>query len=113
MGTGKNASFDDFSKIDLRVGKVIECEPVEGSEKLYKLTVRLGEETRTIASGIAQHYAPDELLGKRIIVIANLEPKTVMGIESRGMLLAAEDAAGKLSLVTLDDENFPDGTQVH
>jgi len=76
-------SFDEFAKLDLRVGKIIECEPIDGSEKLYKLTVRIGEETRTIASGIAQHYAPDELLGKRIVLISNLAPKEIMGIESK------------------------------
>ena len=107
------ASFEDFSKIELRVGKVMECEPVEGSEKLYKLTVRLGEETRTIASGIAQHYAPDELLGKKIILVTNLEPKTIKGIVSHGMLLAAEDGKGKLCLATVDDEILADGAVVH
>jgi len=107
------ATFDDFTKIELRVGKIMECEPVEGASKLYKISVRLGEETRTILSGIAQFYSPDELLGKKIIVVANLEPKTIRGIESKGMLLAAEDGKGGLSLATLDDENFADGSVVH
>lgn len=107
------ASFEDFSKIELRVAKVLECERVEGSDKLYRLTLRVGGGTRVIASGIAKHYAPDELLGKKIILVANLEPKTIRGVESHGMLLAAEDGRGKLCLATVDDENFEDGAVVH
>lgn len=107
------ASFEDFSKLELRVAKVMECEPVEGSDKLYKLTLRVGGEPRVIASGIAKHYAPDELLGKKIILVANLEPKTIRGIESRGMLLAAEDGKGKLCLATVDDGEMEDGAVVH
>lgn len=106
-------SFEDFSKIELKVGKVLECDPVEGSEKLYKLTVRLGEETRIIVSGIAKHYSPDELLGRKILVVANLEPKSLKGIVSHGMLLSAEDAEGNLSLATVFDSEFPDGSAVH
>ena len=98
------ASFDDFKKIELRVGKIMECEPVEGSGKLYKLSVRIGDETRTLAAGLAEHYAPDELLGKLVVVVANLEPKVLKGIESQGMLLAADDGSGKVALLTIDGE---------
>ena len=94
-------SFDDFKKVELRVGKIIECERIEGSDKLYKLAIRIGGETRTLASGLAKYYAPDELVGKKIIVVANLEPKTFKGIESRGMLLAAESKDGKIWTITL------------
>lgn len=97
-------SFDDFKKVELRVGKIIECESVEESDKLYRLRVRLGGEERNLAAGLAQHYAPDELLGKRVVVVANLEPKTIKGVESNGMLLAADDGAGRICLLTPDDE---------
>ncbi len=106
-------SFDEFLKVELRVGKVLECEPIEGSDKLFKLSVRLGSETRTIVSGIAKYYAPDELLGRKILVVANLEPRTIKGVVSHGMLLSAEDAEGNLSLATVFDNEFPDGSQVH
>jgi len=109
----ENISFNDFSKVELRVAKIIACEPVEGSGKLYKVKIRIGSEERTLASGLAKYYAPDELLGKKIIVVANLEPKVLKGIESRGMLLAAEDDEGKLALVTLDNDEVKDGAAVH
>lgn len=107
------ASFEDFKKIDLRVGKILECAPVEGADKLYKLAVDLGSERRTIVSGIAEWYSAEQLVGRKIVVVANLEPKTVRGVASQGMLLAAEDGKGGLSLVTLDDEHFAEGAAVH
>ncbi len=97
-------SFDDFKKVELRVGKIVECEPVEDSDKLYRLRVRLGGDERTLAAGLAQHYAPDELLGKRVVVVANLEPKVIKGVESNGMLLAADDGSGNIVLLTPDGE---------
>ncbi len=105
-------SFDEFSRIELRVATVRSCEPVEGSSKLFKLTLSLGEETRVIASGLAGYYAPDQLVGKKIVLVANLEPKVIRGIESKGMLLAAEDASGTLSIVTLDRIEIADGAIV-
>jgi methionine--tRNA ligase beta chain len=106
-------SYDDFSKLDLRVAKILEAEAVEGSDKLLKLKIRVGTEERTLVAGIGQHYAPDEVLGKKIIIIANLEPRKIKGIESQGMLLAAaQEEAGKLvklCLATVDDPDFPDG----
>lgn len=82
-------TIDDFAKVDLRVGTVLSCSPVEGSEKLLKFEIDLGEEKRTILSGIAKYYVPEELLGKQVIIVANLEPRMMMGIESQGMILAA------------------------
>ncbi|OIO25618.1 methionine--tRNA ligase subunit beta [Candidatus Micrarchaeota archaeon CG1_02_55_22] len=105
-------AFEDFAKIKLRVAKILECEPVEGSDKLYKLSIRIGEETRTLAAGLAKHYAPDELLGKKIIVVYNLAPRTLKGIESQGMLLAAEDDEGHLGLLSVDNDEVKDGAQV-
>ena len=84
-------NYDLFSKIKLRVGQIMEAEKVEKSKKLVKLQVNLGEEigTRQILAGISQYYTPEELVGKKIIVIVNLEPAKLMGLESQGMLLAA------------------------
>ncbi len=81
----------DFAKVDLRVAEIIAAEKVEGADKLLKLKVTLGEEERQIVAGIAKHYSPEELVGKRIVVVANLKPVTLRGIESQGMLLAASD----------------------
>jgi methionyl-tRNA synthetase len=107
-------TYDDFAKLDLRVAKILEAEAVEGSDKLVKLKIRVGMEERQLVAGIAKHYAPDELLGKKIIIIANLEPRKIRGIESQGMLLAAaEEEDGKLvklALATVDDEELKDGS---
>lgn len=97
------ATVDDFSKVELKVGKVISAEKVEKSEKLLKLKVDIGEE-RQIVAGIAKFYTPEDLIGKKIIVVSNLKPAKLMGIESYGMLLAATDEDGRLSVLTLDRE---------
>ncbi len=93
------ASIDDFKKLDLRVAKIVSAEPVPKSKKLLKLEVEVGAERRTIVAGIAQHYQPETLLGLSIVVVFNLQPATLMGQESRGMVLAASDESGKLLLV--------------
>lgn len=88
-------TIDDFGKVELKVGKVMNCEPVEGSEKLLKLTVDLGEDKpRQILSGIAKWYTADDLINNSFIFIANLEPRMMMGLESQGMILATEDEDG-------------------
>jgi methionyl-tRNA synthetase len=91
--------FDDFAKLDIRVGRVLSAERMEKSNKLLKLTVDTGLDQRTILSGIAQHYAPEDMVGKQVTLIANLAPRKMMGIESQGMILMAEDKDGKLKLV--------------
>ena len=96
-------TYDDFRKVDLRLGLVKEAEAVEGTDKLIKITVDIGGEVRTIVSGIKQWYKPEELVGKTIIVVANLKPAKLHGIESNGMLLAAE-SDGALRLATVDGE---------
>jgi len=83
-------SFEDFQKIDLRVAKIITAEKIEGSEKLLRLEIDLGNEKRQIIAGIGKFYKPEILINKEIIVVANLEPKKLMGFESQGMLLAAD-----------------------
>ena len=91
--------FDDFAKIDLRVGTIVEAEKVPKADKLLKLSVDLGFETRTIVSGIALHFAPEDIVGKQVTVVVNLAPRKMRGIESNGMILMAEDTAGKLHFI--------------
>ena len=94
--------YDDFAKLDLRIGTVITASKVEKADKLLKLEVDLGFEKRTIVSGIAQHFSPESLLNKQVIVVANLAPRKMRGIESQGMILTAEQPDGKLILVNPD-----------
>lgn len=91
--------FDDFAKLDLRVGTVLAAEKMEKSDKLLKLTIDTGVDKRTVLSGIAKHYTAEEMVGKQVTLIANLAPRKMMGIESQGMVLMAEDANGKLRLI--------------
>lgn len=96
-------TYDDFSKLDLRTGVIREAERVPKADKLLKLSIELGFETRTIVSGIAEHFEPENLIGKRVVVVANLAPRKLRGIESQGMILSAEDAEGKLGLIAPPD----------
>lgn len=97
-------SIDDFDKIKLKVAQVINCENHPKADKLLVLTLKLGEETRQVVSGIKQFYSAEQLIGKKVVVITNLKPVKLRGVESRGMVLAAEDSEGKLSLLsTLED----------
>ncbi|AGB17834.1 methionine--tRNA ligase [Thermoanaerobacterium thermosaccharolyticum] len=95
--------IDDFAKIDLRVAEVLEAEKVEGADKLLKLKLKVGDEVRQVVSGLALHYKSDELVGKKLVLVANLEPKKLRGIESYGMILAASNE-GKLTVVTVDKD---------
>ena len=97
-------TINDFKKVDLRVAKVLKAERVENTDKLLRLEIQVGDEERQIVAGIAQHVDPEMLTSKNIVVVANLEPAKIRGLESQGMLLAAEDDSGNLSLVTLDKE---------
>lgn len=106
------ASYEDFEKLDIRVAKVLEAEPVEGAKKLYKLKIRMGVEERTLVAGIAEQYSPDEVLGKKILVIANLDPRTIRGIESQGMLLAAVSEGGKQVVLCTVDGDIEDGAKI-
>ncbi len=101
-------TIDEFQKADLRVGNVISAEPMEGSEKLLRLQVDIGEEhPRQILSGIAKAYAPIDLVGKQVVIIANLDPRMMMGLESNGMLLAAHGENGSPMLVMPSAEVSP------
>lgn len=105
-------SFDDFTKLDLRVGQIVEAERIVESEKLVKLKVDLGEaEPRQVIAGIAKHYAAEELVGRKIVVVANLKPAKLMGHLSQGMLLAASDGIGNLELVSVGGV-IPAGSRV-
>ena len=104
-------SIDDFAKLDIRVGTVLACERVPKADKLLQFTIADGLDNRTILSGIAQYYEPEELVGKQVLFIANLAPRKIRGIESQGMLLSAVDVDGNLSLTTLEHELKP-GSEV-
>ena len=105
-------SYEDFKKIQLAVGLILECEKVEWSDKLYKLQVKFGSETRMILSGLVKFYAPDELLNKKFIFITNLEPKKIKDLESQGMILACDRADGKpIPIVSVED--VVDGSVLH
>jgi methionyl-tRNA synthetase len=95
----ENINFDDFAKMDIRIGTILEAEAVKKSKKLLKFLIDDGLEKRTILSGIAEHFSPEEMLGKQVTFIANLAPRMMMGIESQGMILMAEDKDGSLSLL--------------
>jgi methionyl-tRNA synthetase len=103
--------YDDFAKLDIRTGTILEAEKVPKADKLLKLTVDLGFEKRTVVAGIAQHFQPEAIIGQRILALANLAPRPLRGIESNGMILMAEDAEGKLCFVT-PDEGWPNGRNV-
>jgi len=108
----KKISFEEFQQIDLRVAKVIEAEKVEKADKLLKMKIDLGNEQRTIVAGIALNYKPEEMIGKQIVVVTNLEPARIRGIDSNGMLLAAVVDDAQLSLVAPEKE-MPNGTKIH
>jgi methionyl-tRNA synthetase len=107
---GGKIPITDFQKVELRVAEVLAAERVPKSKKLLKLTIRVGEETRTLVAGVAEHYEPGDLVGRKIVIVANLEPATLMGVESNGMVLAASHG-GTVSLLTLD-KDVPSGAKV-
>ena len=96
--------FDDFTKMDLRMGTILSAQKVEKADKLLQLTVDTGLDHRTIVSGIAEHYAPEDIIGKTVLVLLNLEPRKIRGIESQGMILMAENEEGKLSFLSSEKE---------
>jgi methionyl-tRNA synthetase len=104
-------SIDDFMKVELRVAKVLAAERVPKSKKLLKLQVDVGTEHRTMVAGIAEAYDPDTLVGRSVVVVVNLQPATLMGVESNGMVLAASPDGGKPMLLSVDDPP-PPGTRV-
>ena len=103
-------TYEQFKEIELRIGKISDAARVEGSEKLLKLGISLGEETRVIVAGIGKKYTPEELIGKEIVLVANLAPKALMGMESQGMLLAADSEEGPVLL--MPDREVPPGSEI-
>ena len=104
-------SYEDFEKVELRLAKVVACEEIKKAKKLLKLTLEVGDETRTVVSGIKKWYQPEDLIGKTVVLVANLKPVTLCGVESRGMILCASDEADRLSAVTTLAE-LPSGLKV-
>jgi len=104
-------SIDDFMKVQLRVGEILKCEEVPKSKKLLCSQVKIGSEVKQIVSGIKQHYSAEEMVGKKVVVVANLKPAKLAGVLSEGMLLCAEDAEGNLSLLT-PEKNMPNGAEI-
>ena len=105
------ASIEDFAKVELKAAKVIACEPIKKAKKLLKLTLDDGSGTpRTVASGIAPWYKPEELIGKTVVVVANLKPATLCGVESNGMILAADAGENDVKVIFL--EGVPAGAKV-
>jgi len=100
-------NIDDFGKVDIRVAKVLEAEKVEGSNKLMKLKVNTGIDIRTVVAGIAEQYTPEEVIGRKVCIVANLAPRKLKGIESNGMILMAQDPSGKLYFITPDEKAAP------
>jgi len=113
----ENISFNEFQKLDIRIGTILEAEKIEGTDKLLKLKIDLGSDSavagqdiRELVAGIAETYSPEELIGKQIPILTNLEPKTFKGIESKGMILAV-DIDNKATLL-LPEQKIPNGSKV-
>ena len=104
-------TFDDFMKLQFQVGKIVACEAVKGSKKLLCSQVKIGSQTKQIVSGISKHYSPEEMVGKKVMVLVNLKPAKLAGVLSEGMLLCAEDAEGNLSLMT-PEKAMPSGAEI-
>ena len=107
----KDASFDEFTKMDIRLGKILDAEKIKKADKLLKLTVDTGLDKRTIVSGIAKHYSPEEVVGKTVTVLMNLPPRKIRGVESNGMILMAENAEGELSFIS-PEKDFEAGSGI-
>ena len=104
-------TIDDFDKLQLQVGEVIACEEVKNSKKLLCSKVKIGSEVRQIVSGIKAQFSPADMVGKKVVVVTNLKPAKLAGVESQGMILCAEDAEGKLSIVTTETP-MPHGAEI-
>lgn len=100
-------TLEEFKKLDLRIGQIIEAEKIEGSDKLLRLEIDLGDEWRQVVAGIGEYYTAEELINKQVVIVANLESKIIKNIESQGMILAAEDKNGNISLIGPDKKITP------
>ncbi|MFR5791228.1 MAG: methionine--tRNA ligase subunit beta, partial [[Clostridium] leptum] len=102
--------IDDFAKVELRVAEIVACEPVKRAKKLLKLTLNDGQGQRVVASGIAKYYTPDQLVGRHVVLVANLKPAVLCGVESCGMILAADCAGGDVKVIFVDE--IPAGSKI-
>ena len=109
----ENINFDQFNAMDLRTGTVIKAEKIKKTKKLLNLKVDLGFEIRTIVSGIAESYTPEEMIGKKVTVLANLGSRTIKGVESQGMLLMTENKEGKLIVIGPEDATIDNGFEIN
>lgn len=109
--TSMHYVYDDFAKMQFQVGEIISCEAVPKSKKLLCSQVKIGSQVRQIVSGIKAHYSPEEMVGKKVMVLVNLKPAKLAGVMSEGMILCAEDAEGNLALVT-PEKNMPAGAEI-
>ena len=107
----EECTYDQFTQMDIRTATVLQAERVPKTDKLLKLTIDTGIDTRTIVSGIAEHYTPEQITGKQIVVLANLAPRKIKGIESQGMILMAQEQDGKMRIVT-PEEPLENGSQI-
>ena len=105
-------SFDEFTQLDLKTGTILEAEKMSKTKKLLVLKVDLGHEQRTVVSGIAESYTTDEVVGKKVVMLTNLKPRAIRGIESQGMILMADDGYGRLIFISPEDENTPSGLTI-
>ena len=110
QATTEKISYDQFSKLDMRIAQIISAERVEGADKLLKMMVSLGDEERQIVAGVAQFYTPEDLVGRKIVLLANLEPAKIRGVVSNGMLLAA-NVEGRAVLLQ-PDSDAPAGSKI-
>ncbi|MFH1826310.1 MAG: methionine--tRNA ligase subunit beta [bacterium] len=108
----ENISFADFKKMDIRVGEIKTAEEIEGADKLYKISVSLGAEERTLVAGIKTYYPKEELPGKKVLVLANLEPKTIRGVESHGMVLCAHTEDRSFLVCTTVEKDIIAGAKI-
>lgn len=107
----ENVSFEQFKRLDMRVAEIKACEDVKGADRLFRLTIDVGEE-RQIVAGIKGHYSREDLVGKKIVVVTNLEPRTIKGLVSHGMLLAASTADKSSVVLITPDKDVPNGSPV-
>jgi methionyl-tRNA synthetase len=105
-------SFDDFSKMDIRTGTILEAERVPKTDKLLKLKIDTGIDIRTVVSGIAEWYKPEDIIGQQVSILVNLAPRKIKGIESQGMILMASNSAGELSFISSTKSNFNNGSEI-
>ena len=105
-------TFDDFMKMDIRVGEILEAEKVKKSDKLLKMLVDTGLDKRTIVSGIAEHFTPEDVIGKKVSVLMNLAPRKIRGVVSEGMILIAENSVGELSFLSPEETTFNPGSDI-